>query len=110
VAKAYVIEDDREGWQYRVRFVGYGANADEWYWEEDLKQTALQEVKEFNKSWAGAAVGEPERERKAKQKKGRGNKRAPAGATTVGANVNRSPVPKREHEQQVEVATGVLRR
>jgi transposase InsO family protein len=103
VAKAYVIEEDREGWQYRVRFVGYGANADEWYWEEDLKQTAPQEVKEFNKIWAGAAGEEPEQKRKngkkAKPKKGRGKKRVAAGATTVGANVDSSPVPKVEQRR-----------
>jgi hypothetical protein len=44
VAKAYVIEGKREGWQYRVRFVGYGAKDDEWYCEEDLTKTASQEM------------------------------------------------------------------
>jgi hypothetical protein len=32
-----------------VRFVGYGAGADKWYWEEDLAETAPKEMEEFNK-------------------------------------------------------------
>jgi hypothetical protein len=62
VSKHFVLDEEgRDGWQYRVRFVGYEADEDEWYWEEDLKQTAPQAVEEFNKLWdkdphkAGAA-------------------------------------------------------
>jgi transposase InsO family protein len=94
VAKAYVIEGKREGWQYRVRFVGYGAKDDEWYWEEDLVKTAPKEVDEFNRKWEGGMVNQgqvlEEGGKTRKQgKKGRGRKKA--GAATIGcANVGKS--------------------
>jgi transposase InsO family protein len=62
VAKAYAIEKKREGWQYRVRFVGYGAKDDEWYWEEDLRETAPKELEKFNKKWAQGGNIEPQDE------------------------------------------------
>jgi hypothetical protein len=109
VAKAYVIEEEREGWQYRVRFVGFGERDDEWYWEEDLGKTAPEEVKKFNQIWSGEAGGEPEPEpkkgKKAKPKKKGGRRRKPAGATTMGANVDASPVPKVEQRQQAVLVT-----
>jgi hypothetical protein len=83
VAKSYVIEDDREGWQYRIRFVGYGAKDDEWYWEEDLRATAPQQVKEFDRKWGGDKndgweKSDKKGKKKATKKRGEGGrKRAP---------------------------------
>jgi hypothetical protein len=78
VAKVYAIEKKREGWQYRVRFVGYGARDDEWYWEEDLRETAPKELEEFNRKWAKDGNIEPRDERQEepgrKGKKGKGAK------------------------------------
>jgi hypothetical protein len=96
VAKSYVVEDDREGWQYQVRFVGYGPKDDEWYWEQDLIRTAPQEVKEFNAKWTGGQEEKPKKGRKNKQVK-RGKKaargdRKEKGAEIMGANVGPEPV------------------
>ena len=61
VNKSFVMDEPRgkkkkhSGWQYKVRFVGYGPRADEWYWEEDLMQTAPEMVEEFNEEWDRAA-------------------------------------------------------
>ena len=81
VAKAYVVEGKREGWQYRVRFVGYGAKDDEWYWEEDILKTAPKEVDEFNEGWSGKRKdtgkgknGRKAGEKKRKEKEGKGGK------------------------------------
>jgi hypothetical protein len=76
VAKAYVIEGKREGWQYRVRFVGYGAKDDEWYWEEDILQTAPKEVEGFNRIWSGEDVEavQGKKGKKAGEKSGKGKK------------------------------------
>jgi transposase InsO family protein len=94
VAKSYVIEKKREGWQYRVRFVGYGAGADEWYWEEDLAETAPKEMEEFNKRWERGEVGEEpdpsKRERVKKGKKKAGKKKKAGAATILCANVGMS--------------------
>ncbi len=93
VAKSYVIEDDREGWQYQVRFVGYGPKDDEWYWEEDLWKTAPKEVKEFNAKWAGGQEKDSKKngkkeKKKEKNKAGRGGKKG-NGAAVMGANVGK---------------------
>jgi hypothetical protein len=82
VAKAYAIEKKREGWQYRVRFVGYGAKDDEWYWEENLRETAPEELEEFNRKWAVGDDNEqldeqeadPTRKKKGAEKPGRKKK------------------------------------
>ena len=76
VAKAYVIEGKREGWQYRVRFVGYGAKDDEWYWEEDILKTAPKEVEGFNRIWSGEDVEavQGKKGKKAGEKNGKGKK------------------------------------
>jgi hypothetical protein len=86
VAKSYVIEKKREGWQYRVRFVGYGAGADEWYWEEDLAETAPKEMEEFNERWERGEVGvepDPPKSERAKKGKKKGGKKKKAGAATI---------------------------
>ncbi len=75
VAKAYTIEKKREGWQYRVRFVGYGAKDDEWYWEEDLRETAPKELDEFNRKWAAEGNKENHEERARKDKKEKGERK-----------------------------------
>ena len=57
VRKVYVENKPRgkkkkhSGWQYKVRFIGYGPRSDEWYWEEDLMRTAPEMVEEFNQTW-----------------------------------------------------------
>ncbi len=103
VAKSYVIEDDREGWQYRVRFVGYGPKDDEWYWEEDLRKTAPEEVKEFKEKWEN---GKEETRKKGKAEKEKGKKKnkrngkekdgkrrgKSTGTAIMGANVGTEPV------------------
>jgi transposase InsO family protein len=94
VAKAYVIEGKREGWQYRVRFVGFGADDDEWYWEEDLAKTAPQELQEFNRKWERGIENdgpEPEKRGKGRKQKSGGGRRKKAGAATIEcANVGKS--------------------
>jgi hypothetical protein len=100
VAKAYVIEGKREGWQYRVRFVGFGADDDEWYWEEDLAKTAPQELQEFNRKWERGIENdgpEPKKRGKGKKQKSGGGRRKKAGAATIEcANVGRDGIsPKR---------------
>jgi hypothetical protein len=53
VARAMVLDEPKgkkkshDGWQCRVRFVGYGPADDEWYWEEDLMETAPEVVQKY---------------------------------------------------------------
>jgi transposase InsO family protein len=52
VSKSLALDDDgRDGWQYRVRFVGFGPEADEFYWEDDIIETAPEVLKDFNERW-----------------------------------------------------------
>ncbi len=91
VAKSFVMEDEREGWQYRVRFVGYGPKDDEWYWEEDLKKTAPKEVQEFNRTCIGGMEKKTKKRAKEGEKKGQKKQGRRSGKVT-GAAILRANV------------------
>jgi hypothetical protein len=81
VAKAYVIEEEREGWQYRVRFVGYGARDDEWYWEKTRDprggEGVQQEVERSSGRRAGTEIQEGQES--AAEEEGRAETKASGG-------------------------------